>query len=136
MTRSHEVAFGTIGDTSLKFLNTKYVSPTDPLTMDQMVEKKNHNTMMIGIASALNYAKFDEFKGCHTSHQMWNKLQNIYRGDKNVRRAKEKSLRGQFDQMKMREDENITKYVERIKASVSTIKAYGRDILLCPNLGH
>ena len=28
----------------------------------------------------------------------------------------------------MREDEKITKYVERIKASVSTIKAVGGDI--------
>ena len=30
--------------------------------------------------------------------------------------------------MKMRENENIAKYVERIKASVSTIKASGGDI--------
>ena len=30
--------------------------------------------------------------------------------------------------MKMREDENIAKYVERIKASVTAIKAYGGDI--------
>ena len=30
--------------------------------------------------------------------------------------------------MKMREDENIAKYVERIKASVSAIKASGGDI--------
>ena len=30
--------------------------------------------------------------------------------------------------MRMREDENIAKYVERIKASVSAIKASGGDI--------
>ena len=30
--------------------------------------------------------------------------------------------------MKMREDENIAKYVERIKANVSAIKASGREI--------
>ena len=30
--------------------------------------------------------------------------------------------------MRMREDENIAKYVERIKASVSAIRAYGRKI--------
>ena len=45
-----------------------------------------------------------------------------------MRRAKEKSLRGQFDQMKMRVDENIAKYVERIKASVSVIRAFGGEI--------
>ena len=56
---------------------------------------------------------------------MWKKLKEIYGGDDNVRRFKEKSFRGQFDQMKMREDENVAKYVERIKSSVSAIKAYG-----------
>ena len=59
---------------------------------------------------------------------MWTKLKDIYGGDDNVRRAKVESLRGQFDQMKMREDENIAKYVERIKSSVSVIKASGGDI--------
>ena len=59
---------------------------------------------------------------------MWNKLKDIYGGDENVRRAKAESLRGQFDQMRMREDENIAKYVERIKASVSAIKASRGDI--------
>ena len=58
---------------------------------------------------------------------MWTKLKDIYGGDDNVGRAKAKSLRGQFGQMKIREDENIAKYVERIKASVSAIKAYGGD---------
>lgn len=59
---------------------------------------------------------------------MWNKLKEIYGRDDNVKRAKVESLRGQFDQMKMREDENIAKYVERVKACVSAIKASGGDI--------
>ena len=59
---------------------------------------------------------------------MWVKLKEIYGGDDNVRRAKGESLRGQFDQMKMREDENIAKYVERIKESVSAIRAFGGKI--------
>ena len=59
---------------------------------------------------------------------MWNKLKEIYGGDDNVRRVKAKSLRGQFDQMKMRKDENIAKYVERVKANVSAIRASGGEI--------
>ena len=54
---------------------------------------------------------------------MSNKIKEIYGGDDNVKRAKVESLRGQFDQMKMREDENVANYVERIKASVSAIRA-------------
>ena len=81
--------------------------------------------MMIDIASTLNYVEFDEVKGCATTHDMWTKLKDIYGGDDNVKRVKVESLRGQFDQMKMRGDENVAKYVERIKASVSAIKASG-----------
>ena len=65
--------------------------------MEEIVENKNHNIMMIDIPSTLNYAKFDEVKYFPTAHKMWNKLKNIYEGDDNVRRAKVESLRGQFD---------------------------------------
>lgn len=134
----------TIGDIDMKFLENQYVSPFDPLIVDQMVDKKNHNTMMIGIASSLNYFEFDEVKKCATTHEMWNKMKTIYGGDDNVRRAKEESLRGHFYQMKMGEDENITKYSERIKESVIIIRSLGEiiydliiDIKLCRSiLGH
>ena len=43
---------------------------------------------MIGIASALSYAEYDEVKDCKTAYEMWNKLKYIYGGDENVRRAK------------------------------------------------
>ena len=84
--------------------------------------------MITDTASSLNYVEFDEVKGCSNTHDMWTKLKDIYAGDDNVKRDKEKILRGQFDQMNMKEDENITKYVERIKASVSAIKAFGGEI--------
>ena len=61
--------------------------------------------MVIDIASALSYAKFDEIKDYKIAFTMWNKIKEIYGGDDNVKRAKAESLRGQFDQMKMREDE-------------------------------
>ena len=76
--------------------------------MGQMVQKKNHNTMMIDIASTLNYDEFSKVKDCPSTCEMWNKFQKIYGGDENVRRAKAESSRGQFDQMKMIEDEKIT----------------------------
>ena len=49
-------------------------------------------------------------------------LHTIYGGDKNVQRAKSKSLRGKFDDMRMEEGENISQYVARIKEVVSAIK--------------
>ena len=84
--------------------------------------------MMIDIAFALSYEEFDKIKDSNTTHAMWIKLKENYGGDENVRKYKAESLRGQFDQMRMREDENIAKYVERIKASVSAIRASRGEI--------
>ena len=80
----------TIRGTCLKYLENKYVAPVGPLTVDQIVEKKNHNIMMIDNTSTLNYVEFDEVKDCPTAHKMWINLKHIHRGDANVRRAKEK----------------------------------------------
>ena len=83
---------GTIGVIGLNFLLNQYVAPPKPLTMDQMVDMKNHNTMMIDIASSLNYSEFDEVKYFPTTFHTWKKLNEIFGGDENVKRAKEKSL--------------------------------------------
>ena len=117
-----------VGDTGLKYLDEKYEEPSGTLSVNDIAEKKTHNNMIIDIASALSYEEFDDIKDCKTAFDMWNKLKEIYGGDDNVKRAKAESLRGQFDQMKMREDENIAKYVDRIKACVSAIRASRGDI--------
>ena len=51
-----------IDDSRCKYLDEEYVAPTGTLSIGDIIEKKNHNTMMIDIASALNYEEFDEIK--------------------------------------------------------------------------
>ena len=109
----------TINNSGCKYLDEEYQTPTRTLSVGDIVEKKNHNIMMIDIASALSYVEFDEIKDCKSAYTMWNKIKEIYGGDDNVKRAKDESLRGQFDQMKMKELEDIKKYSERIKKCVS-----------------
>ena len=93
-----------ISDSGCKYLDEEYKTPTGTLSIRDLAKKKNHSIMMIDIASALSYDEFDEIKDCKTTFDMWNKLNKIYGGDENVRIAKAESLRGQFDQMRMRED--------------------------------
>ena len=104
-----------ISDLGCKYLDTKYKNPTGKLLVEDIAKKKNHNIMMIDIASALNYAKFDEVKSYTTTYDMWIKMKAIYRVDENVRRVKVKIIRGQFDQMKMREDENSPNKLSELK---------------------
>ena len=84
----------TISDLGCKYLDTEYKNPSRTLSVEDIVEKKNHNIMMIDIASALSYAKFDEVNDCKPAHEIWTKLKDIYGGDDNVRRAKVENLRG------------------------------------------
>ena len=49
-------------------------------------------------------------------------LAKIYVGDTNFNRAKPESLRGKFDDMRMLESENISKYCTRTKDVVNAIR--------------
>ena len=47
-----------------------------------MKRVKDHNTMMIDIASSITYSEFDEVKECLTAFEMWKKLHKVYGDDK------------------------------------------------------
>ena len=89
---------GGIGDYVQDCITTEHVDPATP-TADDMRKKKEHNQAMLEIASSLNYVEFDDIKDCETTKSMWDSLHTIYGGDKNVQRAKSKSLRSKFDDM-------------------------------------
>ena len=59
---------------------------------------------------------------------MWNTLQTIYGGEKNVLRAKSKSLIDKFDEMRIVERENIFYYCGRTKEVVNNIRGENRKI--------
>lgn len=58
-----------IGDTTLKYLDAKYVEPSSTLSINDIAENKIHN-MMIDIASSLIYEEFDEIKDCKSANTM------------------------------------------------------------------
>ena len=69
----------TISDLGCKYLDKEYKTPTRTLLIRHIAEKKNHNVMMIDIASTLSYAEFDEIKDYKSTYTMWNKIKEIYR---------------------------------------------------------
>ena len=75
---------GSIGDYAKTLITVEHVDPSGPLSADDLNKRKEHNHAMLEIASALNYAEFDDIKGCDTAFKMWKALTNIYGGDQNV----------------------------------------------------
>ena len=83
-------------------MDNEYSEVPKPMTVEKMKEKQEHNQMMIELTTILNYAEFDDVKESTTAKKMWDKLAQIHGGNKNVLRAKTKSLRGKFDYMRMK----------------------------------
>ena len=52
----------TIIDLGSKYLDTKYRNPIGTLSVEEIAKNKNHNIMMIELASTFNYVDFDEVK--------------------------------------------------------------------------
>jgi hypothetical protein len=48
---------------------------------------------------------------CDYAKDIWDKLQNVYEGYVKVKVAKLHTYRGQFEQLKMEEDEDIASYI-------------------------
>ena len=82
---------GSIGDYAKTSITVEHTDLVGPLFADDLNKRKEHNQAMSKIAFPLSYAKYDDIKGCDTACKMWKALSDIYGGDQNVQRQKEKS---------------------------------------------
>ena len=57
--------------------------------------------------------------------EMWDKLQTTYEAYSKVKEAKIQMYIGQFEQLRMNEDEDIAAYILRVKQLVNTIRDLG-----------
>ena len=65
---------------------------------------------------------------CTNAKQLWDKLGIIYAGDSKVKRANLQTLKAQFEGLKMKEEENIYQYFERIDTIVNAVRGLGQNV--------
>ena len=78
---------------------------------------KATNALLNGLCESV-YTKFIH---CKSAKDIWDKLQNIYEGDSKVKAAKLQTYKGQFEKLKMKEDEDITAYLLRVDETTNEI---------------
>ena len=78
--------------------------------------------------NGLSDTVFTKVAHCKSAKEIWDKLRNIYEGDSKVKEAKLQTYRGQFEQLKMEEDENIAAYFLRVDEIVNAIIGLGEEI--------
>jgi hypothetical protein len=85
---------------------------------------KATNALLNGLCESV----FTKVIHCKSAKEIWDKLQNIYEGDSKVKATKLQTYRGQFEQLKMKEDENIAAYFLRVDETVNAIIGLGEEI--------
>jgi hypothetical protein len=106
-----------------------YTVPTVPPTNEKAVKLGQNNSKSTNaLLNGLNEIVFTKVAHCKSSKEIWDKLRNIYEGDTKVKAAKLQIYRGQFEQIKMKEDENIATYFLRVDETVNAIIGLGEEI--------
>jgi hypothetical protein len=77
------------------------------------------------ILSSLLDSIFIKVMHCDNEKDIWDKLQNIFEGDAKVKGAKLQIFKAKFQQLKMKEDEDIASYCLQVDEIVNTIKGLG-----------
>ena len=88
-----------------------YKEPTVSPTCEREIKLgQNNSKSKIAFLNGLCESVYTKVIYCKSAKEIWDKLQNIYEGDSKVKATKLQTYRGQFEQLKMKEDENIASY--------------------------
>ena len=82
--------------------------PTDTVELGEYEgNAKSLNAILRGLTSLL----FTKVMQCKSAKQAWDKLRIIYEGEYKVKESKLQTYKGQFEILKMKEEENIGEYL-------------------------
>jgi len=108
-----------------KVVNRYKTPATPPIDKDGKKIDENNSKDKNDILSGLTDSIHVKVMHCNSIKDLWDKLQNISEGDDKFKAAKLQTYRGQFEQLKMKEDENIVDYFLRVGEILNSIKGLG-----------
>jgi hypothetical protein len=92
------------------------------LTNERAIKlRKNNSKATNALLNGLCESVYTKFIHCKSNKDIWDTFQNIYDGYLKVKEAKLQTYRGQFEQLKMKEDENIASYFLQFNETLNPI---------------
>eukprot|EP00253_Pinus_taeda_P022133 PITA_22133 len=117
-----------LGTEVLDIIDTGYTfpsaTPRDPTEKKYETNPKAVNTLL-GCLSQSEFVKLMQFK---SAKEIWDKIILSYEGDDQVKRAKLQTLRIQYENLKMYNDESVANYFLRVDEIVNCMKILGEEI--------
>jgi hypothetical protein len=89
---------------------------------------QNNSKATNAFLNDLSETIFTKVAHCKSAKDIWDKLRNIYEEDSKVKAVELQTYIGQFEQLKMKEDENIAAYFLRVDETVNAIIGLGEEI--------
>jgi hypothetical protein len=106
-----------------------YTAPATPPTDTAGKKICNDNSRAVNaILGGLTNPIFVKVMHCKSAKEIWDKLEVVYEGDSKVKEAKLQTYRAQFENLKMKEEENIVEYLHRVDEVVNSIRAAGEEL--------
>jgi hypothetical protein len=106
-----------------------YKEPIGPLTSERAIKLGQNNYKATNaLLNGLGELVHTKFMHCKSTKEFWDKLQNIYEGDLKLKETKIQTYRDHFEQLKMKEDENISSYFLRFDETINPIIGLGEEI--------
>ena len=103
-------------------------STTSATTTTDKNNFENNSKAMNALLSGLPKTVFVKVMHCETAKEIWDKLRNICEGDDKIKGEKLQTYRGQFENLKMKEEENIAAYFLQVDEIVNIIKGLGEKV--------
>jgi hypothetical protein len=106
-------------------VETGYIKPVVLVSKDDKLEFSFNAKGMNVILNGLAEAEFVKVMHLQTAKEMWDKLISNYEGNEKVKYVKLQTFKLKFEQIKMNEDETVSKYFLRVEELVNAMKGLG-----------
>ena len=120
MMRVHMMSPGwKVWEATKKELNIGNWYPTDTV---ELGEYEGNSKALNAILSGLSNLVFTKVMQCTSYKQAWDKFKIIYEGEYKVKESKIQTYKGQFESLKMKQEDNIGEYLLRVDEVVNAIR--------------
>jgi hypothetical protein len=109
-------------------VETGYTKSVVLASKDDKLEFSFNSKGMNAILNGLIEVEFVKVMHLETAKAMWDKLISNYEGNEKVKVAKLQTYKWKFEQLKMNEDETISKYFLRVEELVNAMKGLDEKI--------